>query len=148
MPSGQPRRGMAVVSLVLLLTGAAVWRLTAAQSAQPEPQTPHMLAVEGDPGGMRVAAVDQTRQDMDTVVRTKGVPRQVEDLTLGGAVRRAQVTLYYADEILIFATDGDRSRYSVLISQTKAHSDIPQQPIPKWLKAKYPHLNWAGIPLK
>ena len=85
---------------------------------------------------------------MDKVVSTKGVPRQVEDVTLGGAATRAQVTLYYPDEILIFATDEDRSHYSVLISQTKALTDIPQQPIPKWIKTKYPHLIWTGIPLK
>jgi hypothetical protein len=89
MQRGQPRLGTAVLVLVLLLIGAAVWRPIAAQSAQPKPQTPRMLAIWGDPGGMRVAAVDQTRQDMDTVVSTKGVPLHVEDLTIGGAVRRA-----------------------------------------------------------
>jgi hypothetical protein len=148
MQRGRPRQGTAVLLLVLLLTGAAVWTPIAAQSAPPEPQIPPRLALWGYPGEMQVAAVDRTKKDMDKVINTKGVPRQVEDVTLRGAVRRAQVTLYYPDEILIFATDEDRSHYSVLISQTKALTDIPQQPIPKWIKAKYPHLNWTGIPLK
>ena len=100
MQRGQPRRRTAVLLLVLLLTGAAVWTPTAAQSAPPEPQTPHMPATWGDPGGVRVTAVDKTRKDMDKAVSTKGVPLQVEDLTLSGAVRRGQVTFYYPDEIL------------------------------------------------
>jgi hypothetical protein len=150
MYSGQPRRGTAVLALLLLSTGVAVWRPPAAQSTPSAPQIPHILATRGDAGGMRVAAVDRTKQDMDKVVNTKGVPRQVEDVTLGGAMRRAQVTFYYPDEILIFifATDETRSEYSVLTSQTKALTDIPQQPIPKWLQAQYPHLDWTGIPLK
>jgi hypothetical protein len=147
MQSGQPQRGKVVLLLVLLLT-TTLWRAAAAQSAPPEPQTPYILANWDDREAIRVAAVDRTRKDMDKVISTKGVPRQVEDVTLGGAVRRAQVTFYYPDEILVFATDEDRSDYSVLISQTKAQTDIPQQPIPKWIKAKYPDLNWTDIPLK
>jgi len=93
--------------------------------------------------------VVKMRQDMDNIVNTRGMPRNISELFLSAYTPRYQITLYYPDAVYMFQTDEAKS-YSVLTSQqTISFGDsISQNPLPLWFKTKYPNLNWKGVPVK
>jgi hypothetical protein len=90
----------------------------------------------------------QTRHDMDDVVSQKGMPLQIEEMFIGGPYPRHVVTLYYSDAMYQFQTDASKSYTVLMTSTTISFSGMPQSPLPVWFKAKYPNLNWEGVPTK
>ncbi len=89
-----------------------------------------------------------TRQDMDNVINLRGIPRQVDESFYGGPHPFHTVTLFYPDMMYQFQTDAQKSHTVLTVSQTISWEGYQQKPIPAWFKAKYPALNWAGVPTK
>jgi hypothetical protein len=87
------------------------------------------------------------RQDMDNVVQLKGIPRQVQEVFVGGTRPVYHITIFFVDEMCTFQTDEAKS-YTVLLNKITLTAAIPQQPIPLWFKTKYQNLDWTSIPTK
>lgn len=87
------------------------------------------------------------RHDMDNIVNTNGMPRNITESFFGGT--RHNVLLYYPDAVYGFQTDEAKS-YTVLTStQTISFGQsLPQSPLTLWFRTKYPNLNWKGVPVK
>ena len=94
--------------------------------------------------------VVKMRHDMDNIVNTRGVPRNIIEHFQGGYYGSlTTIMLYYPDAVYSFQTDEAKS-YSVLTSsQTISFGgSLTQSSLPLWFRTKYPNLDWKGIPVK
>ncbi len=89
------------------------------------------------------------RDDMKSVVSSKGLPQLVIEMP-GSRPTISRVILSYPDGTsYVFQTDPDKT-YSILLGQQRVGvpGAMHRQPLPLWLKVKYPHLDWTGIPVQ
>ncbi len=94
--------------------------------------------------------VVKLRQDMDSIISSRGIPRRLQEDFYSGAALRHTLTLYYPDAVYTFQTDQGKT-YTVLTNQTTVSfstSELKQKPLPLWFQTKYPNLNWSGVPVR
>ena len=87
----------------------------------------------------------KTRQDIDLIVKVKGIPLKVVESFVGGIRPTHYVNFYYPDGIYMFQTDAEKSYTLFLRSHTVNFENIPEEPVPLWFKDRYPDLNRMGI---
>jgi hypothetical protein len=94
--------------------------------------------------------VVKLRQDMDSIISSRGIPRRLQEDFYSGAALRQTLTLYYADAVYTFQTDQGKT-YTVMTNQSTVSfsaSELKQEPLPLWFRTKYPNLNWSGVPVR